>query len=124
MNANSTKRQIFLEFIYKNGSIRQTIYDHITAKDDQLLTVVALAYANGTQVSVTDLLDIVDTGSRYSIYSRIQKLRELNMIEFEKTSDRHRYKVNPTEELFLYFDQLGNSMKAIGKMHLKPKRDF
>ena len=55
------------------------------------------------------------------IKRRIKKLRELNMIEFEKTSDRHRYKVNPTEELFLYFDQLGNSMKAIGKMHLKSK---
>jgi hypothetical protein len=121
MNANSTKRQIFLEFIYKNGSIRQTIYDHITAKDDQLLTVVALAYANGTQVSVTDLLDIVDTGSRYSIYSRIQKLRELNMIEYEKTGDRHRFQVNPTGDLLRYFDQLGNSMIAIVKIHLKSK---
>jgi predicted transcriptional regulator len=121
MNANSTKRQVFLEFIYKNGSIRQTIYDHITAKDDQLLTIVALAYGNGTQLSIADLLEIVDTGSRSSIYSRIQKLRDLNMIEYERTGDGYRYQVNPTEQLFFYFDQLGNSMKAIGKMYLKPK---
>ena len=124
MNANSIKRKVYLEFLLSQRLLRQKKYDYITAKDEQLLKIVALAYVNGTQVSVTDLLDIVYTGSRSSIYSRIQKLRELNMIELEKTGDRHRYKVNPTEELFLYFDQLGNSMKAIGKMHLKPKRDF
>ena len=120
MNANSIKRKVYLEFLISQRLLRQKKYDYITAKDEQLLKIVALAYVNGTQVSVTDLLDIVDTGSRSSIYSRIQKLRELNMIELEKTGDRHRYKVNPTEELFLYFDQLGNSMKAIGKTYLNP----
>ena len=121
MNANSTKRQVFLEFIYKNGSIRQTRYDHITSRDDQLLTIVALAYANGKRLSVIDLLETVDIGSRSSVYSRIKKLRELNMIEYEKTGDRHRFQVNPTGDLLRYFDQLGNSMIAIGRIHLKSK---
>ena len=121
MNANSTKRQVFLEFIYKNGSIRQTRYDHITSRDDQLLTIVALAYANGKRLSVIDLLETVDIGSRSSVYSRIKKLRELNMIEYEKTGDRHRFQVNTTGDLLRYFDQLGNSMIAIGKIHLKSK---
>ena len=48
---------------------------------------------------------------------RIQKLRRLNMIEYERTEDRRRYQVIPTEELLRYFDQLGNLMKVIGKTH-------
>ena len=121
MNANSTKRQVFLEFIYKNGSIRQTRYDHITSRDDQLLTIVALAYANGKRLSVTDLLENRDIGSHDALYKRIQKLRQLNMIEYKRTEDRRRYQVIPTEELFRYFDQLGNSMNSIGKTDLNPK---
>ena len=43
------------------------------------------------------------------------------MIEYEKTEDRRRFQVNPTADLLHYFDQLGNSMIAIGKIHLKSK---
>ena len=124
MNANSIKRKVYLEFLISQRLLRQKKYDYITAKDEQLLKIVALAYINGTQLSVTDLLETVDTGTRSTVHRRIQKLRHSSMIEYERTEDRRRYQVNPTEELFLYFDQLGNSMKAIGKMHLKPKRDF
>jgi len=124
MNANSLKRKVYIEFLISQRLLRQKKYDYITPKDEQLLSIVALAYANGKRLSVIDLLETVDIGSRTSVYSRIKKLRELNMIEYEKTGDRHRFQVNPTGDLLRYFDQLGNSMKVIGKMHLKPKRDF
>ena len=93
----------------------------MTAKDEQLLKIVAFAYVNGTPLSVTDLLENVDAGNRTSAHRRIQKLRQLSMIEYERTEDRRRYQVNPTEKLLRYFDQLGNSMISIGKKNLKPK---
>ena len=120
MNANSIKRKVYLEFLISQRLLRQKKYDYITAKDEQLLKIVALAYVNGTQLSVTDLLETVDMGTRSTVHRRIQKLRHSSMIEYERTEDRRRYQVNPTEELFLYFDQLGNSMMAIGKTYLNP----
>jgi phosphopentomutase len=120
MNANSIKRKVYLEFLISQRLLRQKKYDYITAKDEQLLKIVALAYVNGTQLSVTDLLENQDMDSHAAVYRRIQKLRHSSMIEYERTEDRRRYQVNPTEELFLYFDQLGNSMMAIGKTYLNP----
>ena len=55
--------------------------------------------------------------SHAAVHKRIQKLRQLNMIEYQRTDDRRRYQVNPTEKLLRYFDQLGNLMKTIGKTH-------
>ena len=124
MNANSLKRKVYIEFLISQRLLRQKKYDYITPKDEQLLSIVALAYVKKTRLSVTDLLENQDMDSHAAVHRRIQKLRHSSMIEYERTEDRRRYQVNPTEELFLYFDQLGNSMKAIGKMHLKPKRDF
>ena len=121
MNGNSIKRKVYLEFLISQRLIRQKKFDHINAKDEQLLKIVAIAYAKNKRLSVIDLLETVDIGSRSSVYSRIKKLRELNMIEYEKTGDRHRFQVNPTGDLLRYFDQLGNSMIAIGKIHLKSK---
>jgi DNA-binding MarR family transcriptional regulator len=121
MNANSLKRKIYLEFLISQRLLRQKKYDYITPKDEQLLMIVALAYAKETRLSVIDLLENRDVNSHSAVHKRIQKLRQLNMIEYERTEDRRRYQVNPTEDLLRYFDQLGNSMKAIGKMYLKPK---
>ena len=121
MNANSIKRKVYLEFLLSQRLLRQKKFDHISAKDEQLLTIIALAYAKETRLSVTDLLENVDAGTRTSVHKRIHKLRHLNMIEFERTEDRRRFQVNPTADLLRYFDQLGNSMIAIGKMHLKSK---
>jgi DNA-binding MarR family transcriptional regulator len=120
MNANSIKRKVYLEFLISQRLLRQKKHDYITAKDEQLLKIVALAYVNGTQLSVNDLLETVDTGTRSTVHRRIQKLRQLNMIEYKRTEDRRRYQVNPTEKLLRYFDQLGNSMMAIEKTYLNP----
>ena len=121
MNANSIKKKVYLEFLMSHQLTIQKKYDYMTAKDEQLLKIVALAYVNGTQLSVTDLFETVDTGTRSTVHRRIQKLRHSSMIEYERTEDRRRYQVNPTEKLLRYFDQLGNSMIAIGKIHLKSK---
>jgi len=67
MNANSIKRKVYLEFLISHQLIIQKKYDYMTAKDDQLLTIVALAYANGKRLSVIDLLETVDIGSRSSV---------------------------------------------------------
>jgi DNA-binding MarR family transcriptional regulator len=117
MNANSIKRKVYLEFLISQRLLRQKKYDYMTAKDEQLLMIVALAYAKKTRLSVTDLLENRDMDSHAAVHKRIQKLRQLNMIEYERTEDRRRYQVNPTEKLLRYFDQLGNLMKAIGKTH-------
>ena len=121
MNANSIKRKVYLEFLLSQRLIRQKKYDHMTAKDEQLLKIVAIAYAKNTPLSVIDLLENKDMGAHSTVHKRIHKLRHLNMIEFERTEDRRRFQVNPTADLLRYFDQLGNSMIAIGKMHLKSK---
>jgi len=117
MNANSIKRKVYLEFLLSQRLLRRKKYDYMTAKDEQLLTIVALAYGKETRLSVTDLFENRDIGSHDAVYKRIQKLRQLNMIEYKRTEDRRRYQVIPTEELFRYFDQLGNLMKAIEKTH-------
>ena len=121
MNTNSIRRRVYLEFSLSLRLLRQKKYDYITAKDEQLLTIVALAYANGTQLSVIDLLENRDIGSHAAVHRRIQKLRQSSMIEYERTDDRRRYQVNPAEKLLCYFDQLGNSMNSIGKTYLKLK---
>jgi hypothetical protein len=121
MNANSIRRKVYLGFLLSQRLLRQKKHDYITPKDEQLLTIVALAYAKNTRLSVTDLLENRDIGSHDALYKRIQKLRQLNMIEYKRTEDRRRYQVIPTEELFRYFDQLGNSMNSIGKTDLNPK---
>jgi len=117
MNADSIKRKVYLEFLISQRLLRQKKYDYITPKDEQLLMIVALAYAKKTRLSVIDLLENRDMDSHAAVHKRIQKLRQLNMIEYERTEDRRRYQVNPTEKLLRYFDQLGNLMKAIGKTH-------
>ena len=117
MNANSIKRKVYLEFLLSQRLLRRKKYDYMTAKDEQLLTIVALAYGKETRLSVTDLFENRDIGSHDAVYKRIQKLRQLNMIEYKRTEDRRRYQVIPTEELLRYFDQLGNLMKVIGKTH-------
>ena len=121
MNANSIKREVYLEFLLSQRLPRQKKYDFLSAKDEQVLSIVALAYSNSTQLNVIDLVGSSGIGSHSAAYRIIQKLRQLNMIEYEKTEDRRPYQVNPTEKLLRYFDQLGNSMKAIGKIHLKSK---
>ena len=121
MNANSIKKKVYLEFLMSHKLTIQKKYDYMTAKDEQLLKIVALAYVNGTPLSVSDLLKNRNIGSHAAVYERIQKLRQSRMIEYERTEDRRRYQVNPTEKLLRYFDQLGNSMIAIGKIHLKSK---
>ena len=120
MNANSLKRKVYLEFLISQRLLRQKKYDYITPKDEQLLMIVALAYAKETRLSVIDLLENRDMDSHAAVHKRIQKLRQLNMIEYQRTEDRRRYQVNPTEKLLSYFDQLGNSMVAL-KKRLKPK---
>jgi DNA-binding MarR family transcriptional regulator len=120
MNANSIKRKVYLEFLISQRLLRQKKYDYMTAKDEQLLMIVALAYAKETRLSVLDLLENKDVGAHAAVHRRIQKLRQLNMIEYERTEDRRRYQVNPTEDLLRYLDQLGNSMMAL-KKSLKPK---
>jgi len=121
MNANSIKRKVYLEFLISQRLLRQKKYDYITPKDEQLLMIVALAYAKETRLSVLDLLENKDMGAHSTVHKRIQKLRQLNMIEYDRTEDRRRFQVNPTADLLRYFDQLGNSMIAIGKIHLKSK---
>ena len=121
MNANSIKRKVYLEFLLSQRLLRQKKFDHINAKDEQLLKIVAIAYAKNKRLSVIDLLENRDISSHAATHKRIQKLRQLNMIEYERTEDRRRFQVNPTGDLLRYFDQLGNSMIAIGKMHLKSK---
>ena len=111
MNTNSIKRQVYLEFLLSQRLLRQKKYDYITPKDEQLLTIVALAYANETKLSVGDLLKNSDICSFAAVHRRIQKLRQLNMIEYKRTEDRRRYQVNPSEDLLCYFDQLGNLIK-------------
>jgi len=118
MNANSIKRKVYLEFLISQRLLRQKKYDYITAKDEQLLKIVAIAYANGAPLSVNDLLQTVDMGTRSTVHRRIQKLRQSSLIEYERTEDRRRYQVNPTEKLLCFFDQLGNSMNLIGKKYL------
>ena len=117
MNTNLIRRQFYLEFLLSQPLLRKKKYDYITAQDEQLLMIVALAYVKETRLSVNDLLENRDIGSHDAVYRRIQKLRQLNMIEYKRTEDRRRYQVIPTEELLRYFDQLGNLMKVIGKTH-------
>ena len=121
MNANSIKRKVYLEFLLSQRLIRQKKFDHINAKDEQLLKIVAITYVKNTPLFVIDLLENKDMGAHSTVHKRIQKLRQLNMIEYERTEDRRRFQVNPTGDLLRYFDQLGNSMIAIGKIHLKSK---
>ena len=121
MNANSIKRKVYLEFLLSQRLIRQKKFDHINAKDEQLLKIVAIAYVKNTPLFVIDLLENKDMGAHSTVHKRIKKLRQLNMIEYERTEDRRRFQVNPTADLLRYFDQLGNSMIAIGKIHLKSK---
>ena len=120
MNANSIKRKVYLEFLISQRLLRQKKYDYITPKDEQLLMIVALAYSKETRLSVLDLLENQDMGAHSTVHKRIQKLRQLNMIEYERTEDRRRFQVNPTADLLRYFDQLGNSMVAL-KKRLKSK---
>jgi len=117
MNANSLKRKVYIEFLISQRLLRQKKYDYITPKDEQLLSIVALAYVKKTRLLVTDLLENQDMDSHAAVHRRIQKLRHSSMIEYERTEDRRRYQVNPTEKLLRYFDQLGNLMKTIGKTH-------
>ena len=118
MNANSFKRRMFFEFLLNKGAIQRKKYEYINAKDEQLLTIVALAYANGKQLSVSDLLNNKVIGSQSSVHSRVIRLLHLKLIEYEKTEDRRRYQVNPTEKLLRYYDQLGNMSATIVKMYL------
>ena len=75
--------------------------------------------AKNKRLSVIDLLENRDISSHAATHKRIQKLRQLKMIEYEKTEDRRRFQVNPTADLLHYFDQLGNSMIAIGNKNTK-----
>ncbi len=108
VNANSFKRLIFTEFLTNKRLIQRKNYDYISAKDDQILTIVAMSYANGKRLSVSDLLNNKIIGSRSSVHSRIQRLRQLNLIEYKTTEDIRRFQVCPTEKLLRYFDKLGN----------------
>lgn len=51
------------------------------------------------------------------VHSRVIRLLHLKLIEYEKTEDRRRYQVNPTDKLLRYYDQLGNMSATIVKMH-------
>ena len=118
MNTNLIRRQFYLEFLLSQRLLRKKKYDYITAQDEQLLMIVALAYVKETRLSVNDLLENRDIGCHSAVHRRIQKLRQSSMIEYERTDDRRRYQVIPTEKLLCYFDQLGNSMISIGKTYL------
>ena len=116
MNANSFKRRMIFEFLLNKGTIQRKKYEYINAKDEQLLTIVALAYAK--RLSVSDLLNNKVIGSQSSVHSRVIRLLHLKLIEYEKTEDRRRYQVNPTEKLLRNYDQLGNMSATIVKMYL------
>ena len=51
MNANLLLRQIYLEFILSKKSVLRKKYRFITAKDEQLLTIISLAWINGIPVA-------------------------------------------------------------------------
>ena len=71
MNANSIKRKVYLEFLLSQRLIRQKKYDHITAKDEQLLKIVAIAYVKNTPLFVIDLLENKDMGAHSTVHKRI-----------------------------------------------------
>lgn len=113
MNANLLLRQIYLEFILSKKSVLRKKYRFITAKDEQLLTIISLAWINGTQLTVNDLLEKTNIDSKSATHSKINKLLALNLIEYVPTEDDRRDQIRPSSKLLHYYDQLRNSMLDI-----------
>jgi DNA-binding MarR family transcriptional regulator len=113
MNANLLLRQIYLEFILSKKSVLRKKYRFITAKDEQLLTIISLAWINGTQLSVNDLLENRNIDSKSATHNKINKLLAWNLIEYVPTEDDRRDQIRPSSKLLHYYDQLRNSMLDI-----------
>jgi hypothetical protein len=106
-------KTFMLEFVLQRAAVRQKKLTDLTPRDERLLNIVALAYAQKERLSVNDLMSKSELGSPSVIHQRMKSLVAYELIELQDTEDIRRYQVAPTEKLLNYFDALG---KAIQKL--------
>lgn len=106
-----------LEFVIQRDAVRQKKLTGLTPRDERLLDIVALAYAQKERLSVKDLMSKSELGSPAVIHLRMKSLVAEKLIELQDTEDTRRYQVAPTERLLSYFDVLGKTIDALTVQH-------
>lgn len=117
MKSRSLGKKFMLEFVIQRDAIRQKKLTELTPRDERLLDIVALAYAQKERLSVKDLMSKSELGSPAVIHLRMKSLVAEKLIELQDTEDIRRYQVAPTEKLLSYFDALGRTIDALTVQH-------
>jgi DNA-binding MarR family transcriptional regulator len=83
-----------------------------TAK--HLLNVIAVSYANGKALTVTEAMSMKSVASPATIHRKLDALLELGLVEqtFEGKNRRTKYLV-PTKLADKHFSSLGNAMMQV-----------
>jgi len=117
MKSHSLGEKFMLEFVIQRDAVRQKKLTNLTPRDERLLDIVALAYAQKERLSVKDLMSKSELGSPAVIHLRMKSLVADKLIELQDTEDIRRYQVAPTEKLLNYFDILGKTIDALTATH-------
>ena len=101
-----------IKFFDSRDQILKKNTDFFSIYDTRLITIVALSYFQETKLSVVDLMELNELGSRQTIHKRMKGLIFANWIELQSTDDKRRFQVSPSKKLLNYFDMLGKSISS------------
>jgi len=117
MKSHSASKKFMLEFVIQRYAVRQKKLSELAPRDERLLDIVALAYAQKERLSVKDLMSKSELGSPAVIHLRMKSLVADQLIVLQDTEDSRRYQVAPAEKLLNYFDALGKTIDALTGQH-------
>jgi hypothetical protein len=101
-----------IKFFDSRDKILKENTDFFSIDDTRLITIVALSYFQETRLSVVDLMELNELGSRQTIHKRMKMLISTNWIELKSTDDNRRFQLSPSKKLLNYFDRLGKVISS------------
>ena len=108
-----TNKQIYLNFLNLIHALDGGEHaPHMDLDAKKLLEVIAVHYAQGSSLTVTDAMAMNSIASPATIHRKLDQLRELGMIDtvFEGKNRRTKFLI-PTQAAHDYFEKAGEAMK-------------
>jgi len=109
-----TNKQIYLNFLNLIHALDGGEHaPHMDLDAKKLLEVIAVHYAQGSSLTVTDAMAMNSIASPATIHRKLDQLRELGMIDtvFEGKNRRTKFLV-PTKAANAYFDRMSGAMQS------------
>ena len=109
--------QIYLRFLHLTQAISGELpSSSVDFSALRLLEAVAVAYAKGSPLTVTNAMELNTIASPATLHRKLDALREAGLVEqeFEGKNRRTKYLV-PTQSASKYFEQMGKALVTATK---------